>query len=103
MTACAKLTQLFRRSINNFPARRYIHAMTDRNRERFTLLGLIAIATAVFFTGINWGLPSRAADKFLFGNAPVWTGEQILKLAGDLTYDEARGADVAMHRIDRSH
>ncbi|MDB5305504.1 MAG: hypothetical protein JWM97_3053, partial [Phycisphaerales bacterium] len=57
---------------------------------------LIVLAAIVFFTGINWGLPTRAADAFLFGGRQPWSGQQIVALAGgweehgDLAADAAR-------------
>ncbi|MDB5173022.1 MAG: hypothetical protein JWN51_1795 [Phycisphaerales bacterium] len=57
---------------------------------------LIVLAAIVFFTGINWGLPTRAADAFLFGDRQPWSGQQIVALAGgweehgDLAADAAR-------------
>ena len=78
--------------------------MTDRTRQRCILLALTGIAAVVFFTGIGWGLPSRAADRYLFGTVRPWSGEEILQLAGDRTADPSRGADVALHPIaDRTH
>src|SRR5437016_9518358 len=79
--------------------------MADRNHherqiQRWVLLALTAIAAFVFFTGIGWGLPSRAADPYLFGTLRPWTGEEILRLAGDRAHDPTRGADVALHRIE---
>lgn len=55
---------------------------------------LIVMGAIVFCTGITWGLPSRRVDKFLFGERPVWSGEQIQQLAGGWTDDPRRGADV---------
>ena len=60
---------------------------------------LIAIAAGVFFTGINWGLPSRWVDPYLFGDQPVWSGEKILALAPS---DEGKlGADVDANPLAR--
>ena len=73
--------------------------MTDRARQRFVLVALTIIAAAVFFTGIHWGLPSHAADPYLFGTLAPWTGQEILKLAGDRNVDPTRGADVSLHPI----
>src|SRR3954468_12707895 len=55
--------------------------MTEPARRRVILATLIFVAACVFLTGINWGLPSRAVDKYLFGDEPVWSGEKILSLA----------------------
>ena len=60
------------------------------------LVALVALlASAVFFLGITWGLPSRAVDPFLFGHHAVWSGEQILALAPSADEDSGRAADVA--------
>ncbi len=50
-------------------------------RRSAVIAGLVVVAACVFLTGINWGLPSRAVDRFLFGDEPVWSGEKIAKLA----------------------
>src|SRR5579884_2110902 len=63
------------------------------------LLILLPAAAVVFFWGVGWGLPSRRVDPFLFGDHRVWSGAQLLQLAGP-TEDPQRGADVATHRID---
>ena len=57
---------------------------------------------AAFLPGIGWGLPTRADDRFLFGDREPWTGAQILELAGGLDADSGRGADVDANPIDRS-
>ncbi|HWB53405.1 MAG TPA: hypothetical protein VG722_04405, partial [Tepidisphaeraceae bacterium] len=59
---------------------------------------LLCIGAVVFFSGLNWGLPSHRVDPYLFGDHPVWTGQQILSL---LPKDENadRGADVAAEPI----
>src|SRR5579884_3202547 len=62
------------------------------------LLILLPAAAVVFFWGVGWGLPSRRVDPFLFGDHRVWSGAQLLQLAGP-TEDPQRGADVATHRI----
>src|SRR5688500_19492629 len=70
----------------------YTHAMTETARRRALIAALIAVAAGVFLTGINWGLPSRWVDPYLFGDEPVWSGEKILSLAPS---DEGTlGADV---------
>ena len=78
--------------------------MTNGKRQRCVLPALTALAALVFLTGIGWGLPSRAVDPYLFGSIRPWTGEEILRLAGDRHWDPTRGADVAVHPIeDRTH
>jgi hypothetical protein len=68
------------------------------------VLVLMAVAAGVFVTGITWGLPSRAADPYLFGNHPIWTGADIVRLAPEPPADADRGADVDANPItDRRH
>lgn len=65
----------------------------SRWSERVLILMCLALAGAVFLTGIQWGLPSREADKHLFGDRAPWTGAEIMALA-PVTDDPNRGADV---------
>jgi len=65
----------------------------------WVLAGLLLLGAVVFFTGIQWGLPSRSADPFLFGDRAPWTGQQILALAPEWGEDANRGADVAAHPL----
>jgi hypothetical protein len=62
-------------------------------------LAVALVAAAFFFTGITWGLPSRASDAYLFGTRRPWTGVEILNLAGDWDDASNRGADIAMHPL----
>jgi hypothetical protein len=72
------------------------------DRERYVLPALLVLAASVFLTGIGWGLPSRAVNPYLFGNHNVWSGAEVLALAGP-TEDPDRSVDVASHAaIDRS-
>jgi hypothetical protein len=72
-------------------------------RERVLTLGCLLFASAIFVTGIGWGLPSRDADPYLFGTRTPWTGREILDLTGDLSTDPAKGADVDLNPLaDRS-
>ncbi len=66
---------------------------------RLSILLVLLLAAATFFTGIAWGLPSSASDKYLFGSHPIWTGQQILNLAGPWDESENRGSDIAMHPL----
>src|SRR5207237_6609480 len=43
-----------------------------------------------------WGLPSRAADPYLFGDHEVWSGAKIVELA---PADSGLGADVDANPI----
>lgn len=65
--------------------------MPIRNRLPWLLLML---AAAPLGLGIDWGLPRRDADRFLFGDRAPWTGEHLLRLTGGWSADQARGADV---------
>jgi hypothetical protein len=62
-------------------------------RERLLVFCCLLFAGGLFVLGINWGLPSRAADEFLFGSRTPWTGAEILALA-PIDEDPNRGADV---------
>ena len=57
------------------------------------------LAALVFFTGITWGLPSRAVDPFLFGGRPAWSGRQIVALAGPGEADPNRASNVSANPI----
>src|SRR5439155_27383929 len=46
--------------------------------------------------GIQWGLPSRAVDPYLFGDREVWSGAKIVELAPN---QSALGADVDANPI----
>lgn len=67
-------------------------------RERLLLSVVLVVAAGAFVTGIHWGLPSRAADRFLFGGRTPWTGAQVqamVDVAAARAWDDpARGADV---------
>lgn len=68
---------------------------------RICLPVLLMIAAIVFLAGINWGLPSRAADPFLFGDRKPWTGAEIVNLAGGWETRTDVGADVAINPLER--
>src|SRR5688572_33467584 len=75
--------------------------MSEANRRRAVLTALLIVALCVFIPGLRWGLPSRAADPYLFGDEPVWDGEKIRSLAGG--WDEANvGADVDRNPLAQS-
>jgi hypothetical protein len=76
--------------------------MSERVRQRLVLSALLVIAAVTFLIGINWGLPTRAVDPFLFGNQPVWPGAKIAQLAGDRTPSASLGADVDRNPIART-
>ncbi len=59
------------------------------------LIGILTLAAFLFLTGITWGLPSRAADRYLFGGKPAWSGKRIADLTrADRRWNPRRGADV---------
>jgi len=68
--------------------------MDSKWKSRLLPAALMVAAAIVFCAGITWGLPSRAVDRYLFGDRPVWSGEKIQQLAGQREYDPTRGADV---------
>lgn len=68
--------------------------MNRRRQERLALLILLVGGTLAFCLGINWGLPSRRIDEYLFGDRPVWSGSQIQALAGSRSDDPTRAADM---------
>lgn len=54
-----------------------------------------------FLAGINWGLPSRRADAYLFGaERRPWTGAEIMRLNPGTGLDADRGADVDLNPIE---
>jgi len=64
-------------------------------RGRVALILLLILAAAAFMSGINWGLPTKATNQYLFGAHPVWIGQQIIDLAGGWEDDPNHGADVS--------
>jgi hypothetical protein len=73
--------------------------MSERSRCAWAGVGLVG-ALAWFVVGINWGLPSRRADAYLFGpNRQPWTGAQIMDLAPGAALESNRGADVDLNPI----
>jgi hypothetical protein len=68
--------------------------MPAKVRRVLAVIGLGA-ALAWFVVGINWGLPSRRSDAFLFGaGREPWTGKEIVELTGASQSPPERGADV---------
>jgi len=63
---------------------------------------VVVLFAAMSAVGITWGLPSRKIDKYLFGDAEVWSGEKIYRLAkADAKFSSTRGADVDVDPIRR--
>ncbi len=61
---------------------------------------VLLVAAGMFIPGITWGLPSRAADPYLFGDRPPWDGDTIQELAGERKIDEGQGADVDVNPLE---
>jgi hypothetical protein len=80
-----RLPHLFRNQVTDAP---------KSSHNRPALLGILLLAAVTFLTGINWGLPSRSADPYLFAGRTPWTGAVIMHLAGPWTAVADRGADV---------
>jgi len=70
-------------------------------RDLLVVFSLMLLAAIVFVTGIDWGLPARSTDAYLFGSRTPWTGQEILSLA-PARDDAVRGADVDINPLDRS-
>src|SRR3954453_23890637 len=78
--------------------------MASKSRERAVQLVLLVLALVVLLPGLNWGLPTRAADRFLFPPpAQPLSGAQIQAAGGGGVADTNRPADAdANPRRDRS-
>src|SRR5690348_264486 len=70
--------------------------MREAVANRVLVGAALLAACGAFGPGINWGLPSRAADPFLFGDRPPWSGAQIIALA---PAESGLGADVDANPI----
>ena len=69
-----------------------------RRRIEWSVTAIVlAVAAAAFLIGIRWGLPSRAADPYLFGQQEPWSGQKIVGLAP--AESDERGADVDANPI----
>ena len=55
--------------------------------HRLALAIALLLAMPILFVGQNWGLPSRSADRYLFGDQSPWPGAKILQLSGGWTAD----------------
>ncbi|MBN1488307.1 MAG: glycosyltransferase family 39 protein [Phycisphaerae bacterium] len=66
------------------------------SHRTFQVLVLItALGAVLFLVGVDWGLPSRQVDPYLFGGHLAWSGERIAELANVHERDsDQRGADV---------
>lgn len=62
--------------------------------SNWLLAACLIFAAVAFGLGISWGLPSRAADAYLFGDRTPWTGAEVAALTGDRAADAHLGADV---------
>ncbi len=72
-------------------------------RTRATLTAVLVLHVCLSGIGITWGLPSRAIDRYLFGDAPAWSGESIYRLAGGAEkFVPGRGADVDVDPLRRA-
>ncbi len=62
---------------------------------RWPLIAVLVLYAALSVIGLDWGLPSRGIDPYLFGGAEPWSGRKIYDLAGAGGKDsDTRGADV---------
>ena len=76
--------------------------MREPARRRLALTGCLLLGAAVFLSGIDWGLPSRRVDPYLFGDHPVWTGAEIARLAPARPAGRQEGADVDVNPLGRA-
>lgn len=72
------------------------------NARKYLPLALLAPLVSVFLPGIQWGLPSRAADRYLFGDRSPWSAEEIQFLAGARPASADQAADVDVNPVARS-
>ncbi|MFQ5491806.1 MAG: ArnT family glycosyltransferase [Phycisphaerae bacterium] len=63
--------------------------------HRFALSAVSLLFAMLCVMGIDWGLPSRGIDRYLFGDAEPWNGQKIHDLSQAQQKQSAvRGADV---------
>jgi hypothetical protein len=68
--------------------------------QKLILAAILALYTVVTVTGLNWGLPGKHLDEFLFPDGKLWSGETILGLIdGSKKFAADRGADVDVDPI----
>jgi len=61
----------------------------------FVLVLILLAAAGVFLLGLDWGLPSRGIDAYLFGGSEPWSGQKLAALKSADEWRSARlGADV---------
>jgi hypothetical protein len=71
--------------------------------KRPALAAVVALHTVVSIVGIDWGLPSRGIDKYLFGDGEPWSGDKIARLASAADkFSVTRGADVDADPLDKT-
>src|SRR3954451_12375670 len=46
-------------------------------QQRLLLAICVVIGAGVFFSGIDWGLPSKAGDLYFFNSHPVMNGGEL--------------------------
>ena len=71
-----------------------------RNPAALVLVALLMAGTGVFVAGIGWGLPSHRIDPYLFGEHPVWSGNEIIARGGGYPAEnESRTVNVSSTAI----
>jgi len=76
---------------------------SNKMKHRLILAGIVAVTLIIDLVGIGWGLPSRSADRLLFGDAEPWSGARIAELTdAEVRRDLERGADVDLNPRERS-
>jgi hypothetical protein len=78
-------------------------AREAKRRGGWPLVLVAALFVVLSIVGLDWGLPSRSSDAFLFGEAEPWSAEGILELAGERDiFSAERGADVDVDPLARA-
>ncbi len=74
----------------------------ERGPIRTAGLALGTLAAVVALIGMDWGLPARETDEFLFSGPEVWSADRLLALKEHGWQDRDRlGADVDPDPVER--
>ncbi len=68
---------------------------------RMFLVLIVAILSAVVASGLDWGLPQRTADTYLFASHRIWSGDVLTGFDKDRS-NQNIGADVDRNPVDPS-
>lgn len=63
--------------------------------QRLAILLICGLQASLLIPHLRWGLPTREADPYLFGEAEPWSGQRIAELLPTGVFEDARApADV---------